>query len=713
MRESSRNLLRSHRETACRLLVALSLVAISSSTSAQVINEFTANHTGTPDSFEYIELFGSPSTDYSHLTLVQIGGDVGNDDNDAGVVESIYVVGSTDPNGFWWTNFFVDEFEHASSFSIFLVTGWTGTVGTDLDSGNDGILDSTPWASIVDSIGVEDESGDANYVSDTVLVDMFDGATFSPGGASRIPNGTDTNGVSDWKRNDWEGAGLPGLTGNVAPNEVASTPGFDNEFVAPPEDPPLIHEVVVDHVGADDHEFVEIWGDSNADYSASSLLVIDKTGRVDKVLPLGTTGAEGFWSSGFLTDQFLNETLTLILVEAWSGSVGLDLDTNDDGAFDSTPWDTLYDSLSIRHGVAEVTYSSTILSFDFDGGSDPVGGAARVPNFSDTDGVLDWLRNDFDGAGFDGFAGTLIPGEAENTPGSVNVPHVSTFYAGVTASSSGSLRTSLHAAIDDHLRFPYSAGSTDTWDILELADEDPNNSSNILTIYRNSSLVKFGGGQGPYNREHSWPKSYGFPDNDGVGSPHTDTHHLMLSDGTYNGARGSRPFGSCDAGCDEYTTDANNGHGGVGGPYPGDSNWQGGPDGNGGTWDTWDHRRGDTARAQFYMDVRYEGGAHGISGNAEPNLILTNNTGLITGTGTNTSGNAYMGRLSTLLQWHLEDPPDDEERARNEVIYRFQGNRNPFVDHPEWAECLFEDLCGLFIDGFETGDTAGWSSTTP
>jgi endonuclease I len=46
---------------------------------------------------------------------------------------------------------------------------------------------------------------------------------------------------------------------------------------------------------------------------------------------------------------------------------------------------------------------------------------------------------------------------------------------------------------------------------------------------------------------------------------------------------------------------------------------------------------------------------------------------------------AYMGLLTDLLQWHAADPPDAAERARNEVIYSFQGNRNPFIDHPEWA----------------------------
>src|SRR3546814_14675548 len=50
-----------------------------------------------------------------------------------------------------------------------------------------------------------------------------------------------------------------------------------------------------------------------------------------------------------------------------------------------------------------------------------------------------------------------------------------------------------------------------------------------------------------------------------------------------------------------------------------------------------------------------------------------------------------MGLLSTLLAWHQADPPDAAERDRNEVVYSFQGNRNPFIDHPGWAtQALFE-----------------------
>src|SRR3546814_10866505 len=105
-----------------------------------------------------------------------------------------------------------------------------------------------------------------------------------------------------------------------------------------------------------------------------------------------------------------------------------------------------------------------------------------------------------------------------------------------------------------------------------------------------------------------------------------------------------------------------------------------GPDGNGGSFEPWDARKGDMARAVMYMAIRYEGGREAHTDQSEPDLELTDNRSLIV----KTSGSpAYMGLLSTLLAWHQADPPDDAERGRNEVVYSFQGNRNPFIDHPE------------------------------
>ncbi|MCZ6653220.1 MAG: endonuclease, partial [Planctomycetota bacterium] len=261
------------------------------------------------------------------------------------------------------------------------------------------------------------------------------------------------------------------------------------------------------------------------------------------------------------------------------------------------------------------------------------------------------------------------------------------YYDSIDAINSTTLRTTLHAVIEDHLRFPYTSSSTDTWNILNLADEDPNDSGNILDVYRNASYPKISGGTRDYNREHTWPKSYGFPDNTSSNYPYTDCHMLFLCNGSYNSSRGNNPYRDCHGGCTERTTLANNGQGGGSGEYPGNSNWRTGS-GSGGTWETWIGRRGDVARALFYADVRYEGGA------PEPDLILTDDTSLIAAS--NTGDNepiAYMGILTVLLQWHVEDPVDDVERDRTDVVFSFQNNRNPFIDHPEWVVCLFIDEC--------------------
>ncbi|MEX1023666.1 MAG: endonuclease [Planctomycetota bacterium] len=266
------------------------------------------------------------------------------------------------------------------------------------------------------------------------------------------------------------------------------------------------------------------------------------------------------------------------------------------------------------------------------------------------------------------------------------------YYASVDTSSAVTLRVTLHAVIDDHQWFPYTAGSTDTWNVLEAADEDPGNATRILDVYRNASYAKHGGGNTDYNREHTWPKSYGFPDEGGSNYPHNDCHQLYLSNIDYNGARGNLLFGTCSASCSEEPTLFNAGMGGGSGVYPGNSNWANG--GGLGTWETWSSRKGDVARALLYLDVRYEGGTHGLTGAAEPNLVVTDDEGLIasSNTGSNLS-TAYMGRLATLLAWHAADPVDALEAARNDTVFGFQGNRNPFVDHPEWVDCLWAGVC--------------------
>jgi endonuclease I len=269
------------------------------------------------------------------------------------------------------------------------------------------------------------------------------------------------------------------------------------------------------------------------------------------------------------------------------------------------------------------------------------------------------------------------------------------YYASVDVKTQTALRSTLHEIIDDHIRFPYTSSNTDTWDILELADEDPNNPSNILDVYKNASYLKAGGGNTNYEREHTWPNSYGFPDDGLDNYPYTDCHALFLADGSYNASRGNNLYRFCSASCTEKPTDVNNGQGGGTGVYPGNSNWRTGS-GSSGTWETWIGRRGDVARALFYLDVRYEGGFHGVTGVAEPDLILTDDESLIVTSGGVNAPVAYMGMRSALLEWHRQDPVDDLERHRNDTVASFQGNRNPFIDLPNLADCAIGGDCGSF-----------------
>ncbi len=258
------------------------------------------------------------------------------------------------------------------------------------------------------------------------------------------------------------------------------------------------------------------------------------------------------------------------------------------------------------------------------------------------------------------------------------------YYATVDESSPSALRNTLHAIIDDHTRIPYTSSATDTWDVLELAGEDVDNSNQVISIYKNSANNKVGGGNNNYNREHSWPKSYGFPDDGSGNYPYTDMHHLFIADSSYNSSRSNKPFDICVNGCTEKATDVNNNRGGSG-----QSNFT-----KTGLWDVWSGRQGDIARAMFYMDVRYEGGNHGVTNSSEPDLILTDNTSLIAASSTgNNESVAYMGLLSVLLVWHQNDPVDIYEHQHNEAVAAAQGNRNPFIDNPAWVTCVFELVC--------------------
>jgi len=246
----------------------------------------------------------------------------------------------------------------------------------------------------------------------------------------------------------------------------------------------------------------------------------------------------------------------------------------------------------------------------------------------------------------------------------------SAYYQYVNLATPGLLRCSIYETIKGHTKYPYSGSGTNTWTILNLADEDPVDNSKIWDVYKNESYTKITGGTGVYNREHTWPNSLGFPG--GGPGAYTDTHMLHLTNTTYNSNRGNKYLANCNSACTQDPTTPNHG---VGGSSAANSNWR-----DDSKYEVWDFRKGDIARAVMYMALRYQGE------NGEPRLELTNNPGqIVSGNGEGSSTPYYMGLLSDLLEWNAIDPPTDREVIRNGIVQSFQNNRNPLTDHPEWA----------------------------
>jgi endonuclease I len=236
------------------------------------------------------------------------------------------------------------------------------------------------------------------------------------------------------------------------------------------------------------------------------------------------------------------------------------------------------------------------------------------------------------------------------------------YYDSAIGYSGDSLKSKLHLIIKDHIEFPYTSSGTDVWDILKETDRDTLDPTRVLLIYSGWSVdaaQEYNGGSG-WSREHVWAKSRG--DFGNSMGPGTDVHALRPCDVSVNGARNNRWFAECST---EYIDGD-----GPTGSYTSSSEW---------VWKPNDNVKGDVARMIFYMATRYEGS------NGEPDLEVIDSIPL-----DNYTNEPIHAKLSDLYQWHIEDPVDDWERNRNNIIYYdYQNNRNPFIDHPEYADSIW------------------------
>lgn len=239
------------------------------------------------------------------------------------------------------------------------------------------------------------------------------------------------------------------------------------------------------------------------------------------------------------------------------------------------------------------------------------------------------------------------------------------YYLPATGLSGSALKNALYNIIKGHTQYQYTVDTTDVWDILKHTDRDPNNYDNVIEIYTGYSVnaaQEYNSGNG-WEREHIWAKVHGgFETYPPAG---TDVHHLRPINGSVNSARNSRYFGNCTT---PYLY-----NGTPTGSYKSTTEW---------IWKPRDEDKGDIARMIFYMAVRYEGE------NGEPNLEIVDYIPT-----DNNDPSPIMGKLSDLIQWNTEDPVDNWERNRNDIIYTYyQHNRNPFIDHPEYANLIWGPL---------------------
>ena len=225
--------------------------------------------------------------------------------------------------------------------------------------------------------------------------------------------------------------------------------------------------------------------------------------------------------------------------------------------------------------------------------------------------------------------------EKQKTPSSDVKPtsDISGYYGTIKNQDGDDLLNALHSIVDTT-----DVSTSYDWYRFKSADEDPKNENNIVTIYARTSLSKSdtisGSKTKGWNREHTFPQSKLKTDQ----ALH-DNHIVFASDYEINSKRSSYKMGVLTTGATLKDSYGNNTTCRVGKVF-----------------DPNNVARGIVARSTMYAAAMY---------------------------GLNPLDN--FESWATLITWHLNYPVTQQDMNRNEVVYTNQHNRNPFVDHPEYA----------------------------
>lgn len=251
-------------------------------------------------------------------------------------------------------------------------------------------------------------------------------------------------------------------------------------------------------------------------------------------------------------------------------------------------------------------------------------------------------------------------------PNSVQVD----YYANCYRISGTALKTALHNLIATDSHVSYSGlwtayGTTDLrtdqgsakiiWDIYS---DNPGGTLPYKFTYPTNQCGSYSGEGGCYNREHTWCQSW-FGNQSSLTSPYSDLFNVLPTDGKVNGQRSNYNYG--EVGTATWTS--------LNGSKLGSSSTAGY---SGTVFEPINAYKGDLARGAFYVSVRYMG-----------------NTGFANSDGTTgTELNTWYANV--LYKWHMKDTVSTKEINRNAAVQSIQGNRNPFIDHPEFAAEIWE-----------------------
>lgn len=237
------------------------------------------------------------------------------------------------------------------------------------------------------------------------------------------------------------------------------------------------------------------------------------------------------------------------------------------------------------------------------------------------------------------------------------------YYSTADGKSGEALQQALHEIIDDHtvLSYSYLWSAVQTTDkkpdgtVWDMYSDRPGGTPPYTYTFVSDKCGDYSGEGSCYNREHSFPRSW-FAN----ASPmYTDLFHIYPTDGYVNGQRGNYPFGETDA--PQWTSQ----NGSKRGPCSAKGY-------TGTVFEPIDEYKGDFARTYFYMAVRYYNEDSGWPGSP-----------MVDG------AQLKPWAKEMMVEWHNEDPVSEKETGRNDAVYSFQGNRNPFIDHPEFVDLMY------------------------